>query len=358
MLLNIFLWILGWLLFMKPRIIPHNINCKSDSNISVIIPARNEEENIREIIKSLKEQTEKIDEIIVVDDNSTDRTASIAREMGAKVIQLKEDPPPGWQGKAWACWNGFLQSKGRIIIFFDADVRLFPDAINRLVCLHREKKGLISVWPYHQIGKFSESFSLLFNLIALFPMRISGIFRDFSKSMGAFGPCIVTSREDYYRTGGHFSVRESVIEDVMLGKLYIKNGIPVRNFLGWKFISFRMYPKGINSVIEGWGKNIALGLTTLDFLSFFLLIFWVTGAISAGFLLNLKKFGTFFSFFLYFLYSFQIYAISKKIGSFGLIPSLLFPFYFLFFVLIFLFSFFQTYIVRRISWKGRKIRID
>ncbi len=306
----------------------------------------------------MKEQTERIDEIIVVDDNSTDRTALVARETGAKVIQLKEDPPPGWQGKAWACWNGFLQSKGKIIIFLDADVRLSPDAIKRLACLHREKKGLISVWSYHQIGKLSESFSILFNLIALFPMRISGIFKDFSKPMGAFGPCIVTSREDYYRTSRHFSVRGSVVEDLMPGKLYIKNGIPVSNFLGWKFISFRMYPKGINAVIEGWGKNIALGLSLIDFLSFFFLFFWVTGAISAGFLLNLKRFGTSFSFFLYFLYFFQIYVISKKIGSFGLTPSLLFPFYLLFFVLIFFFSFFQTYIVRRVSWKGRKIRID
>ncbi len=357
MWLNIILWVLGWLLFIRPKIIPSNLNCKKDFDISVIIPARNEEENIRGVLKSLKDQTETIDEIIVVDDNSTDRTAFIAKEMGAKVIQLKEEPPPGWQGKAWACWNGFLQSKGKIIVFLDADVRLSPDAIKRLLCIQREKKGLISVWPYHQIGKFSESFSFLFNLIALFPMRISGIFKDFVKPMGAFGPCIVTLREDYYRTGGHFSVKGSVVEDLMLGKLYIKNGIPVSNFLGWKSVSFRMYPKGINSVVEGWGKNIALGLSILDFISFFFLFFWITGAISAGFFLNLKRFGIINSLFLYFLYSFQIYVISKKVGSFGLTPSIIFPFYFLFFVLIFLYSFSQTYIVKRVSWKGRRIRI-
>ncbi len=358
MIFNILLWIIGWILFVNPRVIPQNPRCKNNSKISVIIPARNEEENIGELLKSLREQTEKIDEIIVVDDNSSDKTAQIAKEMGAKVIQLREEPPSSWQGKAWACWNGFLQSRGSIIVFLDADVRVSPDALRNLLCLYREKKGLISVWPYHKIGKFSESLSLLFNLIALFPMRISGILKEFLKPMGAFGPCIVTSREDYHKTGGHLSVRGSVVEDVMLGKLYLKNGISVMNFLGWKKISFRMYPKGILSIFEGWGKNIAVGLSLLDFISFFLLFFWITGAISAGFFINIKKIGAFHSLTLYLLYSFQIYAISKKIGSFGLISSFLFPIHFLFFVVIFLFSFSQTYILRRVVWKGRKVRID
>lgn len=358
MIFNLLLWIIGWILFVNPRVIPQNLKCKINSGISVIIPARNEEVNIGELLKSLREQREKIDEIIVVDDNSSDKTAQIAKEMGAKVIQLREEPPYGWQGKAWACWNGFLHSRGSIIVFLDADVRISPDALRNLLCLYKERKGLISVWPYHQIGKFSESFSFLFNLIALFPMRITGVFKKNLKPMGAFGPCIVTSREDYHKTGGHLSVKGSVVEDVMLGKLYMKNGIPVMNFLGWRMVSFRMYPKGINSMVEGWGKNIAIGLSLLDFISFLLLFLWITGAISAGFFLDIRRIGIFHSLVLYLLYSFQIYTISKKIGSFGLIPSFLFPVYFLFFVAIFLFSFSQTYILRRVFWKGRKVRID
>jgi glycosyltransferase involved in cell wall biosynthesis len=357
MLLVIIFWFVGWILFFKPRVIPFNLKCRVDTDISVIIPARNEEENIGKLLKSLKEQTQKISEIIVVDDNSSDRTAEIAKEMGGKVIKLREEPPPGWLGKAWACWNGFLQSRGRVIIFLDADVTLSFDAIRSLVCLQREKKGLISVWPYHQIGNFSESLSLFFNLIALFPMRISGIFKNIFKPMGAFGPCIVTTREDYHRTGGHMSVRGSVVEDVMLGKIYLKNGIPVYNFLGWKMVSFRMYPKGIHSIVEGWGKNIAMGLSLLDFVSFILLFLWITGAISAGFFLNSRSTGFFRSLILYFLYSFQIFLLSKKIGSFSLISSFLFPLHFIFFLFIFFFSFFQTYILKRVIWKGRRVRI-
>lgn len=358
MLLNFILWLLGWVLFLKPKVVPQHLKCGSSSEVSVIIPARNEEDNIKGILKTLKEQTVKIDEIIVVDDNSTDRTAIIAREMGAKVIQLREDPPPGWQGKSWACWNGFLHSRGKIIVFVDADVRFSPDALKNLICLQKEKKGLISVWPYHKIGGLRESLSFVFNLFALFPMRVSGIFKNFAKPMGAFGPCIVTSREDYNKSGGHSSVKYSVVEDVMLGKLYIKNGIPVNNFLGWKQVSFRMYPKGIRSIFEGWGKNIALGFSLIDFFSFFFLFFWVTGAISAGFFLNLKKMGTYSSLSLYLLYSIQIYAISRKVGSFGIIPAIFFPLYFLFFVLVFIFSFFQTYLLKRVVWKGRRIKID
>lgn len=57
----------------------------------------------------------------------------------------------------------------------------------------------------------------------------------------------------------------------MLRKLYMKNGIPVMNFLGWRMVSFRMYPKGINSMVEGWGKNIAIGLSL--FVAIFLFSF-------------------------------------------------------------------------------------
>ena len=189
------------------------------------------------------------------------------------------------------------------------------------------------------------------------PPKIMKLFKNIFKPMGAFGPCIVTTREDYYRTGGHLSVRGSVVEDVMLGKIYLKNGIPVYNFLGWKMVSFRMYPKGIHSIVEGWGKNIALGLSLLDFFSFILLFLWIIGGVSAGFFLNSKSTGFFNSLILYFLYSFQIFILSTKIGSFSLISSILFPLHLIFFLFIFLFSFFQTYIIKRVVWKGRRVRI-
>jgi glycosyltransferase involved in cell wall biosynthesis len=95
-------------------------------NISVIIPAHNEEKFLRKCLESLQKQTEKPFEIIVVDNNSTDRTAAIAREFGAKVVAEKQ------QGISFARNAGFNAAKGEIIARIDADTIALPNWITRI----------------------------------------------------------------------------------------------------------------------------------------------------------------------------------------------------------------------------------
>ncbi|PHJ13981.1 glycosyl transferase, partial [Fervidobacterium sp. SC_NGM5_G05] len=122
-------------------------------SISVIIPARNEESNIGKILSLLNLQTVKPYEVIVVDDNSIDRTAKIVKAFqndneSIKLISLKEEPPEGWVGKSWAIWNGYKHSSGNILIFMDADVEPGEKTLEALVSNYRRYGGLISVWPY------------------------------------------------------------------------------------------------------------------------------------------------------------------------------------------------------------------
>ena len=100
-------WLFGFFILWKiPRCNESKENIKKNNlSISVIIPARNEEKNLENLFNSLNNQSIKVNEVILVDDGSTDKTPDIGRKHNAKVISLKS-LPKGWVGKSWACYNG------------------------------------------------------------------------------------------------------------------------------------------------------------------------------------------------------------------------------------------------------------
>ncbi len=102
----------------------------SPASVSVIIPARNEEQNLPTLLRSLAAQPVKPREILVVDDGSTDRTAEVARRLGATVI-VSQPLPDGWRGKTWACHQGAQAATGELLLFVDADTWFEPDGLRR-----------------------------------------------------------------------------------------------------------------------------------------------------------------------------------------------------------------------------------
>jgi len=112
--------------------------------VSIIIPAKNEEDNLKKLLKSLTKCTYPNLEIIVVDDNSTDRTFDVAKSYGAKVIHIDEHEE-GFLGKLYACLQGFNHSSGEILIFVDADVELEKDAVNSIVYEVINSNGVVSI---------------------------------------------------------------------------------------------------------------------------------------------------------------------------------------------------------------------
>ncbi len=228
-------------------------------SLAVVVPARNEAATLGTLLGSLHRVEGPRCEVVVVDDGSTDPTAAVARAGGARVVAV-DGPPSGWTGKAWACHVGAGATDSELLLFLDADTELAPDAITGLLELHERHGGLVSVQPFHDVRRPYEQLSSYFNAVS---MLASGAFgpRPPRRSM-AFGPCLLTSRSDYERAGGHAAVRAEVLDDVRLAGAYDEAGLPVRCFAGGRSLRMRMYPGGVRQLAEGWTKNFASGASS------------------------------------------------------------------------------------------------
>ena len=354
-------WLIGWLLFKNINFLrSKQLEGDEEFSISVIIPARNEEHNIRKVLGTLEAQTYKPKEIIVVNDNSTDKTELIAVSYkNISVVSLEKDPPPGWIGKPWACWNGYLKSTGDLLLFLDADVELSPKALESLLTEYISNGGMISVWPYQRFERFYEHFTLPFNLIAVSSTNSFSInkrnnpINKRNNPTGAFGPVILTSRKDYEELGGHQSVKDEVVEDLKLGKIYLEKGKNVTNFLGGEIIKFRMYPNGIRQLFEGLTKNMVSGAIHTGIINFLLIFLWFTG-IYSSFISPQSRLSHLTY---YLLFVFQIYKLIRKTGDYNFLDALIYPAHFSFFLFIFLTSLVKTKIFKSVIWKGRRIDV-
>ncbi len=152
--LLVFFWLLLFLLLWKIPLARNvtrekrsttELSPTREMSVSIIIPARNEEKNLGSLLDSLNCQTLAPSEIIVVNDGSEDRTASISLEKGASLINLP-NLPPGWTGKAHACFQGAKAASGDLLIFLDADTVIERDGLETVLNLF-EKKGWLRFDP-------------------------------------------------------------------------------------------------------------------------------------------------------------------------------------------------------------------
>lgn len=350
----------GFILFRKntvPIPDPHAAARLSASSgkLSIIIPARNEESNLPHLLLSLMAQTYKPFEIIVIDDCSEDRTHAIAESYGVKVI-AGSPPPQGWTGKNWAVWNGYLQATGDLIAFLDADVRLAPQALESLLAAREEAGGVISVVPYHEAEKFYERLALIPNLLGLY--AFTSPMERTNRNKGLYGSCILTTREDYERAKGHEGIKSELLDDLNLGAKFIEAGVPVNNYIGYGIVSFRMYPGGIRSEIEGFSKGAVISTSKLSGLTTLLVSIWLIGLITAEaapFAIGTKwvwplAIG-------YVLYTAQLYYFIRYTGRFGKWLPAVHMLSTVFFLYIMLYSLYQVVFFGRVAWKGRRIEV-
>lgn len=323
--------------------------------LSVIIPARNEEHNLPHLLRSLQAQTFGKMEIIVVDDHSEDRTREVAEQFGVTVISCPS-LPLGWTGKNWAVWNGYQQASGDPIAFLDADVRLAPHAMQALLAARAQNGGTISVVPYHEAEQFYEQLALITNLLGLY--AFTSPMERTNPQKGLYGSCIVTTRADYEKVKGHESVRAELLDDLNLGAQFMQAGIPVTNYIGHGTVSFRMYPGGIRSEIEGFSKGAVLSTSKLSLWTTMLVAVWLIGLIAsetAPFLLGTSWWLPFAVG--YVIYTAQIYYFIHYTGRFGKWLPALHPISTAFFLYIMLYSIYQVVFFGRVAWKGRSIEV-
>jgi len=364
LLLILIKWLLGFVLFWRlPLCRGSNGDPPASSGLSIIIPARNEEGNLPRLLETIASQGLRPQEVIVVDDDSRDRTARVAEGAGAQVLR-RGDLPEGWTGKSRGCWEGANAASGDLLLFLDADTRLEPDALQNMVAHYTRlgRTGLYSLYPYHAMDRAYERLSAFFNIISTMSLGIAAAFGLSRKPMGAFGACILCRKDEYMRCGGHRSVKGEILDDVALAQRFKAAGLPVTCLGGRETIHFRMYPEGVGQMAEGWSKNFASGAKASNPLLVLMVFVWIFGLFEVLFLLILAPIqpppGSLAgAIFLYGLCVAQIHFMLVRIGNFGFLTALLFPVPLCIFVLIFLYSLFISFVVRRVVWRGRSIRV-
>ncbi len=352
-------WSVGLLLFWRaPR---GGREGGAGRPLSVVIPARDEARNIVRLVESLLAQDPPPLEVLVVDDDSEDATAELAREAGATVLTSKP-LPDGWAGKPWACWQGAQQAKGERLLFLDADAWLEPGALSRMQAAFDERPGLLSIQPYHAMQAAYERLGALFNLITMMGTGAFTVLGARLRPGLAFGPCVLVEKDSYLAVGGHSRAAGSVVEGAQLAEAYREAGHPVRCLGGLGSVAFRMYPDGPASMAGGLAKSFATGAGAVAPWLLIAIVAWVVGSVSttrrlamgllAGDELPMAAAG------LYLLYAAQLHWMLRRVGRYGWWPAALFPIPVAYFLGIFSYSFFGTFVRRNVSWKGRSVELE
>lgn len=252
--------------------------------ISVLIPVRNEEHNIGKCLDHLVNQNYKNLEILVLDDQSTDKTAEVVKSFSDKHKRIKlicgSMLPEGWLGKNWACHQLSEQANGKYFLFIDADVELKENTISSIVkeIVESEVK-MISVFSTQLIKSFGEWIIVpLMNwlLLAFLPLRF--IYSSNKKSfVAANGQFILWDRNTYLEINGHKSVKDKVVEDMEFARICKSNNIKIKTMLGGDLVYCRMY-NGLTQSINGFSKNFYPGFNVnpmifLTMISFAFIIF-------------------------------------------------------------------------------------
>ncbi len=234
--------------------------------VSLVIPARNEEHNIRRCVESALTTTYPAFEVVVVDDHSTDGTGAIVAELAARdprVRVVSPAPlPDGWFGKQWACDAGARVARGTIVGFMDADTWQAPDLVPRVVnTMHARRADLLTVAGEQEMGSLWEKL-IQPQVFAILGARYGGteIVNESRHAANkiANGQCMFFRRDAYDAMGGHAAVREKVAEDLALAQHWFLAGRTVILALGMTQLRTRMYTS-LRELVQGWGKNIYAG---------------------------------------------------------------------------------------------------
>lgn len=340
--------------------------------VSVVVPARDEEQTLPALLKSVAAQGSAVHEVVVVDDASRDATAAVAQAGGARVVPAGT-PPPGWTGKAWACHVGVGATTGDLLLLLDADTVLEPGALAGLLAAHARHGGLVSVQPHHDVVRPYEQLSAYFNVVAL--MASAAFTRRAAREQPthapmAFGPCLLTSRDDYERAGGHEAVRGEILDDAALAAAYHRVGLPVWCAVGGAAVRMRSYPGGLGQLVAGWTKNIASGASDAAPAATAATVAWISAhhAVAVGALLSLlvAVVGRGSSVVAgspalwtvaYVAVALQLRWVLGRAGSFRWWAWALFPVPLLAFDLVFARSLALTAVRRSVSWRGREVSL-
>jgi chlorobactene glucosyltransferase len=231
--------------------------------VSLLVPARNEEANIGDCVRSLLAQTYPHLEVLVLDDRSEDGTRAILEgertRDGRLGVLTGEEPPTGWTGKNWACHRLSLAATGEVLLFADADTAFVdPDAVGGIVrALEASRADLLSGLPRQRLGTFGEALLVPLIYWALFSFTPLGLARVWRRApiARAIGQLMAFRRSAYDAIGGHSAVAASIVDDIDLARRVAAAGLVWRLLDATTLVECRMYRSG-REAADGFTRNV------------------------------------------------------------------------------------------------------
>lgn len=333
--------------------------------LSVIVPARNEQDCVGECLRSLAAQSEEgwrlgqKWEILLVDDHSTDETRAIAEAIGGVSVMSAPALEKGWTGKANAVWAGAQAARGEWLLFTDADTVHEPGDLSRAV-VEAERHGvaMLSYSPRQMVRGLGERalMPLVFSELAVTypPAKVSDAETHLAAANGQF---LLVRRDVYFANGGHEAVKDAVLEDVELARVVKRRRQGLRFRYAPEAVAARMY-RSLGAMMEGWTKNLALlfgnplamaAWRMLDFLLLFGLpaLAWWTYEVSARRILWIV---------VLLLWARTLWRYYRRVAksNFPALDCAISPLALPLFAWLLYRSWFQHTVTRRVSWKGRE----
>ena len=271
------LWILPWFLALFPasmllvnwwayRSPREPKDAQARPAVSVLIPARNEEASIEAAVRSALNDPHPDLEVIVMDDQSTDRTASIVRALADhdQRVRLEQSPPlpDGWCGKQHACAALAAAARHPTLLFMDADVRLEPGGLARMLhFLETSGAGLVSGIPRQITGSWMERLVIpVIHFVLLGYLPVPGMRRSGNASFAAgCGQLMLARKQAYTDAGGHGAIRGSRHDGVTLPRAFRNAGQHTDLFDATDVARCRMY-RNASEVWNGFAKNATEGM--------------------------------------------------------------------------------------------------
>lgn len=339
-------WLAGWLLLWRLRPLP-SVDAYPQRpprrSVAVIIPARDEAEALPALLPPLLAGSRPGDELMVVDDHSSDATSTIALRHGARVEHPPE-PPEGWLGKPNACWHGARSSTAEILAFIDADVVPPADLIDRIAAAVAAHTGeVVSVQPWHRPGSWTEHLSLFCNITALMGVGRFSIIGERIAPRTAFGPVLAIGRDRYEQIGGHAhrEVRSRHTEDIAIAR----QAGSAQLYTGAPDIAFRMYPGGLSDLVRGWTRSLATGARSVRWWAALGTVAWIWSLAA----------GPTVAWWLYVPSALQVWVLGRRAGAFSAWAAITYPIPLAVFAWVFVRSAIAVIFGRRVEWKRRHV---
>jgi len=254
--------LLNFWLFRKPRALVAHTSEADLPLISVLVPARDEAENIESCVRSLLSLNYPNYEVLVLDDHSSDDTYAILCRLrdqdGRLRVLIGAELPAGWYGKPFACWQLAQAARGEMLLLTDADCGFSPDALLLALGAQRgHRADVVSLVPDLRCEGFWESLLIPLQYFVIFAFLPTWLIRPtpfpwFAAANGAF---LFLSRETYFAVDGHRAVRAQLAEDVKFAQHVKRLGWTLWYGDGSRTYAVRMYD-GLPALWAGFSKNL------------------------------------------------------------------------------------------------------